>query len=129
MEIVEAFENELRAGPAWVFYWVNWMSAVFFLAVPFALVRAEARWAILVMVLTFPAMMWLYAQIGYVRLLGVVHVALWTPFALYLWMRRDRWRVRETLSGKWILALFATMLVSLAFDYADVVRYALGERS
>ncbi len=28
----------------------------------------------------------------------------------------------------WILALFLTMIVSLAFDYADVARRLLGER-
>lgn len=127
MELVEAFMREIAAGPAWVEAWVNFMGVVFLLAVPFAFVRIEARWALVVMALSLPAMLGLYASVGFVRLLGIVHVVLWTPFAVYLWRRRDTWRVRETLAGKWVTLLFATILISLAFDYSDVVRYFLGD--
>ncbi len=128
MEVVGAFSRDLASGPAWVWAWVNFMGIVFLLAIPFSFVRVEARWALAVMALTFPAMMGFYSLVGFVRLLGVVHVVFWTPFAVYLWRRRARWRIRETLAGKWILLLFATILISLAFDYTDVVRYLLGER-
>lgn len=128
MDVMEAFSADLAAGPDWVEWWVNFMGLVFLLAIPFAFVRAEARWTLVAMALTFPSMMWLYSQVGYVRLLGIVHVIFWTPLAIYLWRRRDQWRARTTLAGKWIALLFATILISLAFDYADVIRYALGER-
>lgn len=127
METVEAFMRDVAAGPAWVEFWVNFMGVVFVLAIPFAFSRVEARWALVVMAISLPAMMGLYSAVGFVRLLGIVHVVLWTPFAFYLWRRRDNWRVRETLAGKWIVLLFATVLVSLAFDYVDVVRYLLGD--
>ncbi|PKP68118.1 MAG: hypothetical protein CVT83_06585 [Alphaproteobacteria bacterium HGW-Alphaproteobacteria-5] len=127
MEIAEAFMRDVAAGPAWVEAWVNFMGIVFFLAIPFAFSRAEARWALVVMALSLPAMMWLYATVGFVRLLGIVHVVLWTPFAIYLWRQRSTWRVRETLAGKWTALLFATVLVSLVFDYLDVIRYMLGD--
>lgn len=129
MEVVGAFLRDIAAGPAWVGAWVNFMGIVFLLAIPFSFARVEARWALAVMALTFPAMMGLYSLVGFVRLLGLVHVVLWTPFAVYLWRRRAHWRIRETLAGKWIAVLFATIVVSLAFDYTDVVRYLLGERS
>ena len=128
MEIYEAFAADIAAGPTWVEWWVNFMGLVFLLAIPFAFFRVEARWALLAMALTVPAMLWLYSEVGYVRLLGIVHIVFWTPLAIYLWMRRDQWRVKVTLSGKWIAVLFATIMVSLAFDYTDVVRYALGDR-
>lgn len=128
MEQFAAFEAYIAAAPLWVQYWLNYMSVVLMLAIPFAFFRAEARWAVLVVALTVPAMVALHSVMGYVRLLGVVHVVLWTPFVIYLWRRRDSWRVKETLSGKWIALLFATMIVSLAFDYADVARWLLGER-
>ncbi len=124
MDVVQSFSQDLQAGP----YWVNFMSAVIVLAVPFAFTRVEARWTLLVMALVFPFMMWLYAQFGFQRILGLAHVVFWTPLAIYLWRRRDQWRVRQTLGGKWILALFMTMSVSLVMDYADVVRYLMGER-
>lgn len=127
-ETMQAFSADMAAGPQWVSLWVNFMGLVFLLAIPFAIIRAEARWTLLVVLLNTPAMLWLYSELGYVRLLGIVHVILWTPLAIYLWRRRGQWRVRETLAGKWIAVLFTTILVSLAFDYADVARYVLGER-
>jgi hypothetical protein len=129
MEHFQAFEADIGTAPLWVQYWLNFMGVVLMLAIPFSFVRVEARWALLVIALTLPAMIALHSMIGYVRLLGVVHVVIWTPFAIYLWRRRDRWRVKETISGKWVLVLFATMIVSLAFDYTDVVRWLLGERA
>ena len=129
MELLEAFSDDLAAAPHWVYWWTNFMGVVGLLSIPFAFVRAEARWILFVSVLTFPTMLFLYAQFGYVRLLGLGHVILWTPLAIYLWMRRDRWRVRETLSGKWILLFFTTIIVSLVFDYTDVIRYLLGDRT
>ncbi|MEK7264525.1 MAG: hypothetical protein AAB227_00370 [Pseudomonadota bacterium] len=128
MEQLQAFQADIATAPLWVQYWLVFLSVVLMLAFPFAVVRSEARWAALVVVLTFPAMIALHSAIGYVRLLGIVHVVLWTPFIIYLWRRRAQWRVKETISGKWIALLFATMIVSLAFDYSDVARWLLGER-
>ncbi len=128
MEIVESFSAALAAGPQWVFWWVNFMGLVFVLAIPVAFFRPEGRWTLISMAFAFPAMMWLYSQVGFVRLLGIVHVVFWTPLAFYLWQRRNQWRVKETLVGKWILLLFATIVASLIFDYTDVLRYALSER-
>ncbi len=128
MEVMNAFSAEIKAGPAWVFWWVNYMTVVFLLAIPFSFVRVEARWTALVIALQFPAMLWLYTQVGFVRLLGITHIVFWTPLLIYLWRRRHKWRVKETLAGKWIVLLVATMLISLAFDVTDVIRYALGDR-
>lgn len=129
MEQFAAFQADIATAPLWVRYWLTFMGLVLMLAFPFAFVRVEARWAVLIVALTVPAMVALHSAIGYVRLLGIVHVVLWTPFVIYLWRRRGQWRVKETIFGKWIVLLFATMIVSLAFDYSDVVRWMLGERA
>lgn len=129
MEIIEAFNTDMASGPQWVPVWVMFMGLVFMLAIPFAFSRPEARWALVCMALTFPAMMWFYSQVGYVRLLGLVHVIFWTPLLVYLWMRRAQWDVRNTLAGKWIALLFTTILASLIIDYIDVLRYIAGDRS
>ena len=129
MEYLAAFEADIARAPLWVQYWLNYMGLVLMLAFPFAFVRREARWAVLVILLTLPSMVALHHAMGYVRLLGIVHVVFWTPFVIYLWRRRDKWRVKETLSGKWLLVLFLTMIVSLTFDYADVARWLFGERT
>ncbi len=129
MDAFEAFSRDLAAAPRWVDLWVNFMGLVLALSIPFAVKRVEARWALVVMALSLPAMIALHSLVGYVRLLGLVHVVIWTPFVIYLWRRRGDWRVGETLSGKWLALLFATMVISLAFDYADVVRWLLGDRA
>ena len=52
----------------------------------------------------------------------------WTPLVVYLLARRSSWRVADTWAGKWIVAAVAVLLVSLAFDYVDVIRWLLGDR-
>ena len=128
MEALQAFAANLETAPRWVQAWVQFMGVVLMLSVPFAFRRVEARVALVIAAITLPAMVWLYSKIGFVRLLGVVHVVLWTPFLFWLWRRRQEWRVKETIAGKWVVLLFATMVVSLAFDYADVARWLMGER-
>lgn len=128
MQLLQSFMNEIQAGPTWVYWWVNFMGLAFLPALFFAFSRREARLALLVMALNLPFMLWLYAQFGYVRLLGLPHVILWTPLAIELWRSRSTWRVKETFAGKWIALLFMTILISLVFDYADVIRYIAGDR-
>lgn len=128
MDLLQSFFTDLNAGPTWVVVWVNFMSVVIGLAVPFAFVRVEARWLLAVMAGTILFGGWLYASVGYERLLGLAHVVFWTPFVIYLWRRRGRWRVSETISGKWLVLLFIIMSISLVIDYVDVARYVLGDR-
>lgn len=128
MEIADAFQADIKASSIWVYRWVNFMGLVIMLAVVFVFTRLEARWTLVAMALTVPAMLWLYNQVGYQRILGLPHVMFWTPLVVWLWMRRDKWRVKETLGGKWVLVLFTVMVISLVMDYADVARYLMGER-
>jgi hypothetical protein len=71
---------------------------------------------------------WLYSHLGYVKLLGLPHIVLWTPLAYYLFVQ-----VRRGDMPPWprriMMVVLATIMISLAFDYADIVRYALGERT
>lgn len=129
LEIMQNFQADIKAGPAWVDIWLNVMSFVLILSIPFSFVRKEARWVLLSMVLVIPSMMLLYSQVGFVRLLGIVHIVFWTPLLIYLWRRRGEWRVSETWAGKWIVLAFAVITISLAFDFIDVARWLLGERT
>lgn len=65
---------------------------------------------------------------GYVRLLGLPHILIWTPLLAYLWGqvgRPDMPRAPRLI----LMVVMAVILVSLAFDYADTARYILGERA
>ncbi|MCF6275345.1 MAG: hypothetical protein L3J05_06245 [Robiginitomaculum sp.] len=129
MDLINGFTADVKAGPAWVYYWVNFMGLLFMLSIPFSFKRVEARWLAISTLVVAPIVMFsLYHKFGYQRVLGWGHIIAWTPVLIYLWKRRDSWRIRESISGKWIALTFAIMLVSLAFDIPDVVRYALGER-
>lgn len=128
MDLASAFQQDINAGPQWVVWWIRFMGLVIFLSVPFAFVRVEARWMVLVALVTVPFMLWLYSIFGYQRILGLGHVIPWTPFVIYLWRRRDHWHVKQTLAGKWLALLFVVMTASLVMDYADVARYIAGER-
>jgi hypothetical protein len=126
IDLMNEFQQHIKDGPDWVEYWVNFMGFVFMLSIPLSFVRKEARWVLLTVLITMPAMMLAYKHFGYERILGAVHIIVWAPVLIYLFKRKSEWRVKETWSGKWIVLLIATMLTSLAFDITDVVRYFLG---
>jgi hypothetical protein len=111
--------------------WLYWMSFAI-IVTPLVLVfsKATRRDAVIVL-LTNIAMLvgmgWIYEQMGYVRLMGIVHVILWTPLFVYLFLRAKNGEM--PLLCRLIIWMFvATLAVSLVFDYTDVARYLLGER-
>lgn len=127
-ELMAAWNADVAAQPEWVQIWLNVLVGVLGLSVVFSFVRVEARWVLLGLVLGAAGVIGLYSQIGYSRLLGLGHVLAWTPLLIYLICRRPHWQVKETWSGKWIVAAVTVLTVSLAFDYADVIRWLVGER-
>ena len=119
----------LANGPQTV--WLYWMS--FAIAItPLVLMFSKAtRLDAVIMFLTnlamFVGMAWIYEQMGYVRMMGIVHVILWTPLFIYLFLRAKNGEM--PLLCRLVMWMFAaTLAVSLVFDYTDVVRYLLGER-
>lgn len=128
-ELFSNFTADMAANsPAWVSHWVNVMSLVLFAGLPFVFFRRQARWTWLLLILGAASVLTLYAQTGYSRLLGLGHVIFWTPALIYLWHQRAHWNVRSTWFGKWAIAASVVIAISLAFDYADVSRWLLGER-
>jgi len=125
------FEQALATQPQWVQWWTTWMGIVILLTIV-ALLFSKATWRDAAIVLAssvviFFAMTWLYNQLGLVRLLGIVHVVIWTPLAVYFWKRLKSPDIRSPF--RQIIWLFlVTIAISLAFDYVDVARYLLGEQ-
>lgn len=90
--------------------------------------RRDSIVILLTSVTIFLAMSWLYNQVGYVRLLGLVHIVIWTPLAYYFWQRlKNPAIVKPFRQIIWIFLI--TIGISLLLDYADVIRYILGERA
>ncbi len=125
------FGEALATQPQWVQIWVAWLSLVL-IVTPIVLVFWRKTWvdaAILAvsLVVMFAFMQWLYGEVGFVRLLGLPHVVVWTPLAFYVWTRI---RSKETPGiPKAALTIFLiSIVISLGFDYVDVARWLLGER-
>ncbi|KIC36882.1 hypothetical protein [Leisingera sp. ANG-M7] len=124
-------EEAIATQPVWVQIWVNILFLGAFVLPLALLIWKPSRLAGLVTVaasvLAAGGVYWLYGQLGYVRLLGLPHVFLWTPLVVWLW--RQRMRVDMPVwPQRIILLICAVIAVSLAFDYLDVARYLLGER-
>ena len=71
-------------------------------------------------------MEWLYAQVGFVRLLGLAHLVYWTP--VYGWILARRHSIDTTsLFGEYVVLYLIVVGTSLVIDVVDVVRYLLGD--
>ena len=119
----------LANGPqtAWL-YWMSFAIAITPLVLIFSkATRLDAVIVFLTNLAMFVGMAWIYEQMGYVRMMGIVHVILWTPLFIYLFLRAKNGEM--PLLCRLVMWMFAaTLAVSLVFDYTDVVRYLLGER-
>ena len=120
------------ANTGWIRIWFYWLGFAL-VATPaiLALSKDTRRDALIVFIINvsvFVSMGWLFRQIGYVRLLGIVHVILWTPLFVYLLARARKGEMARLY--RLVVWLFvATLAVSLAFDYVDVLRYFMGDRN
>jgi len=126
------FDDAVATLPQWVQIWIMMLGVVILGSIVILLflkaTRLDAAIITIAMAAVYPAMMWLYAQVGFVRLLGIVHVIIWTPLVIYLWRRlKDAEIITPFRQVIWLL--LATLCISLAFDVTDVVRYLLGERA
>ena len=125
------FGEAMALQPTWVQIWLNvLLLGAFILPLSFLIWR-QSRVAgiatIAVSVVAGFSIAWMYSQLGYVKLLGLPHVILWTPLAVFLWRQ-----IRRADMPAWPRRLMSVSLViiviSLVFDYADVARWLLGER-
>lgn len=125
-------QEAIATQPAWLTWWLNWMMVGAFILPVALFIWRETRIAAIATILTGVASAFgvsmLYDMLGYVKILGLPHIFFWTPLALYLLvvLRRDD----VPKYARWIvMVVLATIVVSLAFDYTDAVRYILGERA
>ena len=132
IDAVVNFVIDVHVQPVWVQLWVAWMFVVI-VAVPVVMRKhgAARRDYLLVatstMVLIVAVPLW-HSHVGYVRIVGLPHIPVWTPLAVYLFARRKHLSSPRQLRRA-VNVFMATIIVSLAFDCVDAVRYLLGERA
>ncbi|PWE29292.1 hypothetical protein DDZ14_17825 [Maritimibacter sp. 55A14] len=126
------FLLHIAASPPMVRLWVYWMVAVMTFIPLTLMLQAETRRLGLILLLvgavTAALMVGLFNQVGFVRLLGLPHILVWTPLLVWLIAKLRR---GELTGGPrtMIIVVAATIAVSLVFDYIDVIRYILGDRA
>lgn len=125
-------EEAMATLPSWVGIWVNIMMIGVFLAPLLLLIWKESRWlgaaALLAGVASFIGVTEMFNQGGYTKLLGFPHILFYTPLAYVYWKKLQSgalsvWPTRIA----WVVLI--TVLISLAFDYTDALRYLLGNRA
>lgn len=124
---MDMMQDIAREGPL-LQSWVYWMIALNTAAILFVIHRVEARWVLAAWIANLFLMGFLYETYGYTRILGLSHVVLWTPLLVYLWRRRSHFD-SASWGGRYLWLVSVTILVSLVFDYVDLVRYFLGDQA
>ncbi|MFK7940954.1 MAG: hypothetical protein AB8B82_16355 [Roseovarius sp.] len=124
------FAEAAATQPQYLQLWFAWLIGVMFVA-PLALLIWRNSRVIGVVGLGVAGLMsllmpWLYDMWGYVRLLGLGHVVLWTPLLIWMWPRLPALTGAARIIA-WTFWL--TLGASLIIDYIDVIRWLLGDRA
>lgn len=127
MTLAEAIAQQ----PQWVQYWL-YVLIFGIVVLPLSLLiwkqtRLTAIITVAASVIAGLGVSWLYDRLGYVKLLGLPHIILWTPLVIYLFGQIKR-QDMPIWPKRILMAVLAVFVVSLVFDYVDVARYVLGER-
>ena len=125
------FQEATLQLPTWVQLWLNVLLLGAFILPVTLFIWKQTRLAALITLLASGiaafSIFSMYDSLGMVRLLGLPHVILWTPLLIYLLstLRKPDLPVIP----KWILRFtITTIVISLVFDYLDVIRYVFGDR-
>jgi hypothetical protein len=113
------------AWPWWL--WVGLLGTVNMVVPLFFLGSVEARVVLAAILLGVVTQMLIISRLGFVRLLGLGHIVAWVPMLLWLVPRLTNLDA-GTPFGRWLFAVVALDLASLAIDFVDVARYLAGDR-
>ena len=112
---------EASSTPA-VTMWINWMMVVFLLSIVFVWKHKPARLVLVAIILTGPLGFLVWSLTGKVHLIGIAHLLLWAPLAIYLYLRvisLEEFKIKSAY-GVWVCLLMTTILISLIFDVRDI---------
>lgn len=123
---MEELNTAMQAGTSQaVQIWMNWMLAVFAASLLFVWRHKPARAVLLAFVLTAITGYIIWLTTRNIHLLGIAHLLIWIPLALFLWKkvlsrkaRRDS--KRHKIFFLWASLVFATIIISLVFDFRDI---------
>ncbi len=131
LEIFDAFNTDIAKLPQWVQMFLNIMGPLMVGSILVLLfsksTRKLAGLGVILFILGVLGVVFLYAQMGMVRLLGLGHIVFWGPL-IYLFVNRLRTQPPAGLFKIAMIVLVGSMGAVLAFDVLDVARWVIGER-
>lgn len=126
------FFDAVALQPGWVRIWVVYLTIVIVPTGFILLLNRRTRPDGLAIIAANAAVIvtvgWMFDRMGYVRLFGLPHLVFWGPLIVFLW-RRLRQDPPAAPYRQLLYVFILSVAASLAFDTADVIRYALGERA
>ena len=123
--------------------WMMWMVLIFLASLLFIRSHPQAQRALLALIGTAFGGYIIWTMSGNVHLLGIIHIILWGPLAIYLWISVLSAKARRhdgvsdisqfyTLKYKafffWACLLFGTIIISLLFDVRDILLVMTGQK-
>jgi len=125
-------QEAIALQPAWIGMWLRVLLLCAFILPISLVIWKKTRIAGIITPLASFASAFatgqLYNAVGYVKLLGVPHIIFWTPLVIYLialWRSDDLTKIPRII----LSVVIGAILISLAFDYVDLARYILGDRT
>jgi len=121
MEEMEAAIN--AASSPIVKIWMNWM-LIIFMASLFFVWKHKTAWAVFgTLLLSIPLALYIFELTKSVPLIGLAHVALWMPLAIFLFIMEVKGKTTQLKSpyGVYIVLLLITIVISLFFDIRDAI--------
>jgi hypothetical protein len=109
--------------------WLGWLGLLVGanMLIPFYFIRTlEARVVLAAMICSITIMTVIFGAKGFVRLLGIGHIA-WVPMVPWLLTRLDNTSF-ESFFGYWVVSVIGLNSMSLIIDGIDVLHYIKGER-
>lgn len=108
--------------------WVNWMVAIFLVSILFTWKHTSARIILAAFILTIPVALLTWELSGNVHLLGIPHLIVWLPLAVYLVKTEIAGNITRLKSayGIYIMLLLFTIVTSLVFDIRDIILVSTG---
>ena len=123
--------------------WMKWMIFIFLLAFIFVKNHAQAQRALLALIGTAFGGYILWTMTENVHLLGIVHVIIWLPLAVYLWISTlsksarnhdgkadidQYYSIKYKAFFYWVCLLFGTIVICLVFDLRDIMLVMTGQK-
>lgn len=125
MDAIGELVGRISQAPDPLRGWIYWLVFINSTSILFIFTRVEARWALAAWLVSIPAMGLASERLGFTAALALVHLSIWAPLLVWLVWRNPVSGMRDPW-GFYLVLLFASNLIALGLDTADLYRYATG---